>query len=214
MKKLLTILLSTVLLSTISWFIYAQNPIDSILDRLETQISSQNACDRLMFWSQLEKKFGNIQLEGNKQQILQLLLDGVHQRKKSIGVTTQGVDAVAFLCAVNDLRSLYGVWPLNYNQDLNEVANLYVNYLYTTKDFSHTTQNGVWLKERIDSTTYTYEIAWENLARWYTNIQDVIDAWMASPGHKKNLLDPRYTDMWLAYLHGYRVHLFAAPTTQ
>lgn len=214
MKYIYTVIASFILLLLWSVFVHAQNPIDNVLDRLETQISSQNACDKMMFWSQLEGKFASIQLEGNKQHILQLLLDGIHERKKSIGVDTQWVDAIAFLCAVNELRRSYDVWPLNYNEDLNKVANLYVNYLYTTKDFAHTTQSGIGLQQRLDATDYEYDLAWENLARWYTNIHDVIDAWMASPGHKQNLLNPKYKDMWLAYISWYRVHLFAAPTTQ
>lgn len=215
MRKLSLIVVWIVLFS-IGWFTLAQSSIiTNILDKIEQNTTNQSYCDQRQFRVDLETKFTAIQFDDQRQAIVDELLLWIANKKQKIGFLKQAgdIDPTAFICAVNILRAEYNISPLQYHPTLNSLARVYVQYLYTSKDFAHTTQSGIWLKQRFDTTTYEYDLAWENLARWYTNIHNVIDARMASTGHRQNLLDPRYQDMWIAYIWWYRVHLFATPST-
>lgn len=49
---------------------------------------------------------------------------------------------------------------------------------------------------------YSYRYAGENLARDFTNPEDVVDAWIASPTHKENLFSPKYQEIGVAVIEG------------
>jgi len=197
------------------WFTLAQDTIiEKILNKIEQDIAYQNQCTQRKFRIDLENKFTAIQFNDQRQAIIDQLIIWITSKKELLDSSLSGtVDTIVFLCVVNAIRDQYDIWPLQYHSTLNVLASIYVQYLYNSKDFAHTTQSGIWLQQRIDATDYEYDLAWENLAKWYTNIDAVIDAWMASTGHRQNLLEPRYQDMWIAYTWWYRVHLFGTPTT-
>lgn len=58
--------------------------------------------------------------------------------------------------------------------------------------FSHTSPSGVtpwfWIKKF----GYAYRYSAENLAVHFTQAEDVQTGWLASPGHRANIIDPRY----------------------
>lgn len=49
---------------------------------------------------------------------------------------------------------------------------------------------------------YSYRYAGENLARDFADPQSVVNAWMASPSHRDNLLSNRYQDIGVAVMDG------------
>jgi len=69
---------------------------------------------------------------------------------------------------------------------------------------------------------YKYKYAGENLARDFPDSVSAVEAWMASPSHKENLLSPKYTEIGVAVVEGYLngveatiiVQLFGTPTSQ
>lgn len=54
----------------------------------------------------------------------------------------------------------------------------------------------------ITDSGYSYRYAGENLARDFSDSQSVVNAWMASPSHKENLLSNRYQDIGVAVVDG------------
>ncbi|MHB8111125.1 MAG: CAP domain-containing protein [Syntrophorhabdaceae bacterium] len=43
----------------------------------------------------------------------------------------------------------------------------------------------------------------ENIAKgWYLNDKEIVDGWMQSPGHRKNILNRDYTDIGVAIIKG------------
>lgn len=52
------------------------------------------------------------------------------------------------------------------------------------------------------SAGYTYRYAGENLARDFSNPTDAVEAWMASPSHRDNLLSDKYSDIGIAVVEG------------
>ena len=93
---------------------------------------------------------------------------------------------VATLQKVNEVRAANGLKALRFDVNLEKSS--------TTRDteasqvWSHTRPNGS------DFWTVDQKLVYgENLAKGYSNPNDVVNAWMASPSHKANLLSKDYT---------------------
>ena len=54
----------------------------------------------------------------------------------------------------------------------------------------------------ITESGYSYRYAGENLARDFSDAKSVVDAWVASPSHRENLLNSRYQDIGIAIIDG------------
>lgn len=69
--------------------------------------------------------------------------------------------------------------------------------------FEHKSPTGETVGDLANHTDYHYLVIGENLAlgNFDTN-QAVIDAWMASEGHRANILDPRYVDIGISAIKG------------
>ncbi len=68
--------------------------------------------------------------------------------------------------------------------------------------FSHTGPDGkepwAWLTEA----GYPYAVAGENLAVRFSESADVVEAWMASPGHRANIVKPVYSEIGVGVAEG------------
>ena len=55
--------------------------------------------------------------------------------------------------------------------------------------------------ERIRAAGYDYSFAGENIAAGLSvsTPEQVVDAWIASPGHNENLLNPNFTELGVGY---------------
>lgn len=115
-----------------------------------------------------------------------------------------------FELLINQLRSIYKLWPLTYVDPLDTVAQSYANQIQSTDHFDHISLSGESIEQRIEKVQYDYRFVGENLAKWYDTITGVVKWWMDSPTHRANLLFPQYTDMWLGRAGNYRVHLFGS----
>ena len=95
------------------------------------------------------------------------------------------------LALVNEQRAAAGEAPLAWNQGLAEAA--MVRAAECEKSFSHTRPDGTeWWT--VDSDL----MYGENLARGYYDAGSVVSAWMASPGHRANILNAGYTTVGIA----------------
>ena len=61
--------------------------------------------------------------------------------------------------------------------------------------FSHVGPDGKTPWQWIDESGYQYQYAGENLAVRFINSSDVVNAWMASPTHRANMVKPVYTQI-------------------
>ena len=68
--------------------------------------------------------------------------------------------------------------------------------------FAHTNPAGKPFYFWIQETGYEYQSAGENLAIDFSNVPDIVDAWMASPTHRENILESSYQEIGLAILSG------------
>lgn len=75
----------------------------------------------------------------------------------------------------------------------------------------HTSSNGDTLAERMRDVAYSWSAVGENLAHNQKTIQQVIEDWLASPGHCVNLMSADYTQAGVAVVDWYWTQVYAAP---
>jgi len=61
--------------------------------------------------------------------------------------------------------------------------------------FDHTRPNGTSCFTALQEQGLDYHYAGENIAKGYSTPYAVVDAWMHSEGHRKNILNPDYTSL-------------------
>ena len=99
------------------------------------------------------------------------------------------------LNALNTIRTQSNLPPLQPNLRLNNSALAKATDLVKQGYWSHNTSQGELPWEEIKKAQYLYKVAGENLARGYKMDQKTIDAWLASPTHKANILSPKYSEI-------------------
>lgn len=103
---------------------------------------------------------------------------------------------------INQARGDNNLPPITFDSKLNEAANFKINDMLTNNYFEHTSPIGItpwfWLKK----TGYDYAFAGENLAIDFFQTEDVFAAWMQSPAHRANILNPNFNEIGLAVKNG------------
>ncbi|MFH1427843.1 MAG: CAP domain-containing protein [Patescibacteria group bacterium] len=96
---------------------------------------------------------------------------------------------------VNELREEKGMAGLAVEEKLEKSAGLKVNDMLDGQYFSHENTNGQDFSYFLDQVDYNYSVAGENLAMGFVDAEAVMDAWIKSPLHYQNLIDPEFADM-------------------
>jgi len=89
------------------------------------------------------------------------------------------------------------------NSKLDFSAEKKVQDMFIKQYFEHTSPDGIGVGDLGVQVGYEYIIIGENLA--LGNFKDdkaIVDAWMASPGHRANILNKRYTEIGVAVAKG------------
>lgn len=106
------------------------------------------------------------------------------------------------IALTNQGRQSLGLRPLKESPILDKAALLKARDMLENNYFSHWSPTGIspwyWFKKE----GYSYEFAGENLAIGFLDSSEVYQAWLASPPHKKNLLNPNYKEIGIAVARG------------
>jgi len=109
------------------------------------------------------------------------------------GVTTQVVTLT------NAERAKAGCGPLTVDATLTAVAQAHSQDMATSDYFDHNSQDGRTPFDRMTAAGYRYSTAAENIAAGQRTPQDVMTAWMNSPGHRANILNCALTQIGVGY---------------
>jgi uncharacterized protein YkwD len=104
----------------------------------------------------------------------------------------------------NQARRAQGLPPFIQDAELTQVARAFSDDMLVRRFFDHTTPDGVSFDERLaDRYRHRVRLMGENI--WYASgynigkirqvAQEIVDDWMSSPGHRENILDPRFTHL-------------------
>lgn len=110
------------------------------------------------------------------------------------------LNAQKIIALTNEVRQQYGLPPLKENLLLNEAAEAKARDMFQNNYFSHFSPTGISPWYWITKAGYRYHYAGENLAMNFLDSEEVIRAWLNSPGHRANLLNKNYQDIGVAII--------------
>lgn len=102
----------------------------------------------------------------------------------------------------NEERAKSGLGPVTYNPVLSDAARRKAADMFSAQYWAHTSPSGKEPWDFMREARYTYRVAGENLARDFMDTPSMISAWMASPTHRANIMNPRYSDIGIAVVNG------------
>lgn len=128
------------------------------------------------------------------------------------GVAGNTIDRATLLSLVNDVRSkgcncggqqMPPVGPVVWNDLLEKAAYDFSVNMKTNNFFSHTSPSGSTPGSRLDAVGYKWNTYGENIAQGYMTEQSVIQGWINSPGHCKNIMNGNFKDMGIGKAGNY-----------
>lgn len=102
----------------------------------------------------------------------------------------------------NAERAKSGLPALVLNQQLNQAAEAKARDMFDEQYWAHYSPSGKSPWEFMKAAQYTYYVAGENLARDFLQTDDMMTAWMNSPTHRENIVNPKYQEIGIAVLDG------------
>jgi uncharacterized protein YkwD len=85
--------------------------------------------------------------------------------------------------------------PLVWNCTLGDVATEHAADMANNNFFSHTGSDGLSPFDRLRNAGYQYSSAAENIAAGYSSVSAVMNAWLNSSGHCRNIMNPSFTEL-------------------
>lgn len=118
--------------------------------------------------------------------------------QKQSGMSISGV-----LKYTNMERVKYGLRPLTLNKKLSASAVAKVDDMFALQYFEHDSPTGKTAADLVRTEGYSYQSVGENLALGdFGTDQKLVEAWMNSPSHRKNILNPKFSEIGIAVAKG------------
>lgn len=125
-----------------------------------------------------------------------------YQQTGSVLAENANVSQDALLAETNAARNENQLNELRMSQKLNQAAYFKAKDMFDKQYWGHIGPDGAkpwkWLQEA----DYAYSKAGENLAKNFYTAEAVNAAWMKSPDHRVNILEPDYTEVGFAVASG------------
>ncbi len=140
----------------------------------------------------------------------------------TVGTNAPAVDAssdpwVEMLDAVNAARAagqrcgaetFPPAGPLVWNDRLERAADLHTADMARQRVMTHTGSDGTQPSDRVTQAGYAWRLVGENIAHNQRTVPEVVEDWVQSPGHCRNLMDARYAEMGAAEQDLYWTQVF------
>lgn len=109
-------------------------------------------------------------------------------------------EARALLDAVNWSRALAGLSPVRCDARMVRAARDHAKDMVRRDFFDHDSPDGQSIADRATRAGYAWQAVGENLSAGRETAGEVVQAWLDSPGHRDNMLDPDMRDAGVAYV--------------
>jgi len=123
----------------------------------------------------------------------------------------------------NFYREEEGLEKLKENEILNKAAKERLEDMFSKQYFEHISPEGIGAEKVVSNLGYQYIMVGENLALGnFKTEKELVDGWMGSPGHRENILNPRFKEIGVAarkdWFKGKKtfiaVQIFATPLSE
>ncbi len=116
--------------------------------------------------------------------------------------TSSSIQIQQIIQLTNAERAKQGLAPLQENTALDQAAQGKAQNMFSENYWAHFAPSGKSPWDFILGAGYRFTYAGENLAKNFSNSNDVVTAWMASPSHKENIMNAHYKDIGIAVEDG------------
>lgn len=134
--------------------------------------------------------------------LLQVSFSIISYTKPGILGISGNIDQKKLIELTNIERQKKGLSPVSENDALNKAAILKAQNMLSENYWAHFAPSGKTPWDFILGAGYKFTVAGENLAKNFSSADNVVAAWMASPTHRDNLLNPKYQDIGIAVEEG------------
>lgn len=153
--------------------------------------------------------------------ILLQIVSNVATKSSSVLGFATNISAPEVINLTNSERGQNGLASLKTNSNLSKAAELKAKDMFEDDYWAHFAPDGTSPWYFFGLVNYKYTWAGENLARDFATSSGVVSAWMASSGHRANILNSNFTEIGLAVVNGNLegedttlvVQLFGRPVT-
>jgi uncharacterized protein YkwD len=115
--------------------------------------------------------------------------------RSTAGLRDPGRVRAEILAAVDAERKKGGVPPLRPNSRLDQAAQRHAQDMLARHYFAHESPEGHTVRERARDAGYDWRAIGENIAEGQLSVQEVMDTWMHSPPHRRNILDRDFREL-------------------
>lgn len=134
--------------------------------------------------------------------IFRMTLHAVHVQFPDVLGFATDIHVEQLLQATNAKRVEAGLMPLSLDDRLSQAAAGKARDMFSDNYWAHNNPSGKTPWVFIVDAGYKYRIAGENLAKNFSTSNAVVDAWMASPTHRDNVMRADYKDIGFAVVNG------------
>jgi uncharacterized protein YkwD len=106
------------------------------------------------------------------------------------------------LAEVNALRRKAGAPELRMNSALQKAAQAHAQDMLDRDFFAHKSPGNTTVRERATKAGYKWRNIGENIAEGQRSVDEVVTTWMDSPGHRRNMLEPKFRELGIGLVTG------------
>lgn len=117
----------------------------------------------------------------------------------------------AFVDLMNTHRIQMGCAPLEWNSAVADVARAHSQDMIDRGYFAHDNPDGKSPFQRLQDAGIDYSRAAENIAYGYPTAEAVLDGWLNSSGHRRNIENCALTEHGVGLVGTHWTHLFTTP---
>lgn len=115
---------------------------------------------------------------------------------------TYAQSSAALITLTNQQRAAAGLKPLVENRQLAASSQAKAQDMLQRGYWAHYAPDNTSPWDFMHASDYAFSYAGENLAKGFSDDQSVMDAWMQSPGHRQNILNPNFRDIGVTVMGG------------
>ena len=134
--------------------------------------------------------------------ILQSVFSWISFSNPGILGTSSSITKQQIIELTNTQRVRNGLPSLTENPILSSAAQAKAANMFSENYWAHFAPSGKTPWDFILSSGYRFSVAGENLAKNFSSSDDVVEAWIASPTHKENIINSKYQDIGIAVEDG------------
>ncbi len=134
--------------------------------------------------------------------LLQVSFSFLAQVKPGVLGVSSNIDQHQLIELTNKKRAENNLPPLKENLFLDQAAQAKAANMFAENYWAHYAPSGKDPWGFINGSGYKFTYAGENLARNFYSSDDVVNAWMASPSHRENIVNNKYQEIGIAVVYG------------